>query len=250
MSSPAIRITDLRKMYRVRHERRPSIKRTIIRLLRPYPTDVLWALDGVSFCAERGEAVGVIGSNGSGKSTLLRLIAGILRPTEGSVEVQGRASGLFELAAGFHPELSGRDNIQLTGALMGQSREEIQQRYESIIEFAELADFIDVPVKTYSSGMSLRLGFAVAIAFEPEVLLVDEVLAVADEQFQRKAYKHLERLQAQGSALFMVSHEMAAIERMCSRCLWLDRGTIVEDGPTPDVIGRYLSAQGDENDGA
>lgn len=250
MTQPIVRITDLRKKYRVRHERRPSIKRTIVRLLRPYPTEVLWALDGVSISAQPGEAVGVIGSNGSGKSTLLRLIAGILRPTQGSIEVRGRAGGLFELAAGFHPELSGRDNIQLSGALMGYPRRLIEEKYDSIIEFSELTDFIDVPVKTYSSGMSLRLGFAIAIAFEPEVLLVDEVLAVADEHFQRKAYKHLERLQNQGSALFMVSHEMAAIERMCPRSVWLDQGKLVDDGPTPEVIGRYLAAQEDGNGGA
>lgn len=247
MAQPVVEIRDLAKAYRVRHERIPSVKRAIVRLLRPYPTELLWALRGVSFSAESGEAVGIIGSNGSGKSTLLRLIAGILTPTQGEITVQGGAGGLFELAAGFHPELSGADNIYLSGALMGYSRRRVEERFRDIVEYSELGDFIDVPVKTYSSGMSLRLGFATAIAFEPAVLLVDEVLAVADERFQRKAYSHLARLREKGSTLFMVSHELASIQRNCTRTIWLDKGEMRADGPTDQVVGEYLARQGNGN---
>ena len=175
------------------------------------------------------------------------LVAGILKPTEGTLEVAGRAGGLFELAAGFHPELSGLDNIYLSGALMGYGRRTVEEKFAAIIEFSELEDAINIPVKTYSSGMALRLGFAIAIAFEPQVLLVDEVLAVADEHFQRKAYRNLERLQEQGSALLLVSHEMAAIRRMCARSIWLDDGRVVADADTAEVIEQYLAQHGEQN---
>jgi len=247
MSQAVVEVRNLAKKYHVRHERMPSIKRAVVRVFRPYPTEVLWALRDVSFSAGSGESVGIIGSNGSGKSTLLRLIAGILVPTDGEITVRGAAGGLFELAAGFHPELSGADNILLSGALMGYSRRQVEDRYQDIVAFSELADFIDVPVKTYSSGMSLRLGFATAIAFEPQVLLVDEVLAVADEHFQRKAYGHLARLRDKGSTLFMVSHELASIERHCTRAIWLEKGKIRADGPTEEVVGAYLAEQGNGN---
>ncbi len=241
MSEAAVEVRSLSKKFIVRHERRPSVKRLFTRLLRPFPSNVLWALRGISLSIEPGQAVGLIGENGSGKSTLLRIVAGILRPTEGSVHVRGRAGGLFELAAGFHPELSGRDNIWLSGALMGYSPRQVAERFDTIVEFSEMADFIDIPVKSYSSGMALRVGFAIAVAFEPEVLLVDEVLAVADAHFQRKAYGHLRRLQERGTALIIVSHETAAIRGTCSRALWLDHGQLRRDGDTNEVLDEYLA---------
>lgn len=247
MSAPVIEVRELSKRFSVRHERLPSLKRQFTRLLRPFPTETLWALREVSLSVAGGEAVGLIGHNGSGKSTLLRMIAGIFVPTSGTVRVAGKAGGLFELAAGFNPELSGLDNISLSGALMGYSRHEVTRRTPDIIEFSELGEFIDVPVKTYSSGMALRLGFAVASAFEPEALLVDEVLAVADEHFQRKAYRRLRELRDRGHAVVVVSHEMAAIHDLCPRAVWLDGGRVCADGPTDEVIARYMESVGESN---
>jgi len=243
-----VEVNAVWKQFVVRHERRPSVKRFVTRMLRPFPTDKIWALQEVSLAVAPGEAVGVIGRNGSGKSTLLRLIAGIYVPTEGTVTVQGRAGGLFELAAGFHPELSGRDNIRLSGALMGYSNSAVLERLEAIAEYSELEDFVNVPVKSYSSGMALRLGFAIAVAFEPEVLLVDEVLAVADEHFQRKCYRRLQELQKQGSAVLLVSHELVAVRGLCRRVVWLDSGKLRADGPSDEVIEQYLAEVGEDNE--
>ena len=244
MSEPVVEITDLHKRFFVRHEHRVSIKRAFMRFLRPFPTDILWALQGVSFQVAPGEAVGLIGSNGSGKSTLLRLVGGVFVPTRGTIAVHGKAGGLFELAAGFHPDLTGRENIRLSGALMGHSPREVAARFDEIAEFAELGDFLNVRVKHYSSGMGLRLGFAIAVAWEPEVLLVDEVLAVADAHFQHRAYDRLRALQERGSAIMLVSHEMSAVRAMCSRAIWLDGGKIRADGRTDAVIEQYLAAAG------
>ncbi len=238
--SPVVEVCGLSKRFFVRHEHRVSVKQAFLRMLRPYPTDVLWALRDVSFTVAAGEAVGLIGSNGSGKSTILRLVGGIFRPTQGTIRVQGRAGGLFELAAGFHPELTGRENVRLSGALMGHSPREVAARFDRVAEFAELGHFLDVRVKHYSSGMGLRLGFAIAVAWEPEVLLVDEVLAVADAHFQRKAYACLHQLQQAGSAILLVSHEMPAIREMTQRVIWLDQGTMRADGDTEAVIADYL----------
>jgi ABC-type polysaccharide/polyol phosphate transport system ATPase subunit len=247
MGAPVVETRGLGKEFRVRHERLPSVKRLFTGLLRRFPTERLWALQDVSIAIAAGEAVGVIGHNGSGKSTLLRVIAGIIRATRGELIVRGRAGGLFELAAGLNPELRGRDNIFLSGALMGYPPATVRRYLDAIIDFSELGQFVDVPVKTYSSGMGLRLGFAIAITFEPEVLLVDEVLAVADEHFQRKAYRALRRVQQRGSAVVMVSHEMKAIRELCPRVLWLEQGRVVADGPAEEVIARYLERVGAEN---
>jgi len=247
MSSALVDVESLSKRFLVRHERRPSLKRLFTRVLRPFPTDVLWALRDISVRIAPGETVGVIGHNGSGKSTLLRVIAGILVPTLGTVRVAGRVGGLFELAGGFHPELNGRENIWLSGALMGYSPSQVGERLEAIIEFSELNEFIDIPVKNYSSGMALRLGFAIAVAFEPEILLVDEVLAVADERFQRRAYRRLEQASEHGSAVMLVSHEMDAVRSICSRAIWLDGGQLRSDGEVNEVADRYLAAVSEEN---
>jgi len=233
----------------VRHEALPSVKRAFTRIFRRHPTEYVWALNGVSLSVAAGEALGIVGGNGSGKSTLLRLVGGIFTPTGGELTVRGRTGGLFELAAGFTPDLNGRDNINLSGALMGYSRRQVAEKLDSIVAFSELGDFIDVPVKTYSSGMALRLGFATAVAFEPEILLVDEVMAVGDAHFQHKAYGHLRKLQSKGCAVLLVSHEMPAIQRLCSRVMWLDKGKVVADGPTDEVIGAYLETMERDNGG-
>jgi ABC-type polysaccharide/polyol phosphate transport system ATPase subunit len=240
VSEYSIEIRDLSKQFRLRHERQVSLKRMVLRLFRPYPTDVMWALQGLSLQIRRGETVGIIGSNGSGKSTLLRVLAGVYPPTSGEVHVYGRTGGLYELGVGFHPELSGVDNVRLAGALMGHTPGAVREKMPDIEEFCELGDFLTVPVKAYSSGMALRLGFAIAINFAPDILLVDEILAAGDAHFQHRAYQRLRKLQADGSTLVMVSHEMSALRTMCSRIVWLERGQLVRDGAVDEVIDAYL----------
>jgi len=204
--------------------------------------ELIPALDGVSFEVGRGEAFGLVGGNGSGKSTLLKLIAGILRPDAGRLETDGRVAALIELGAGFHPEISGRENIFINGSVLGLAKREIESRYEEIVEFAGLEDFIEEPVKNYSSGMYVRLGFAVAIHTDPEILLVDEVLAVGDEAFAHKCLRRIEELLAAGRTVVFVSHALALVEDLCSRVLWLDRGAVRGVGEPRRVVDAYREA--------
>ncbi len=199
-----------------------------------------WALRGLSFRVPRGRAFGVIGSNGAGKSTLLRLLAGITEPTEGSVGVYGRMATLLDLGVGFHDTFTGRENIQLTCALLGMDGAQIQARTPEIIRFAELGDFIDYPVRTYSSGMNLRLGFSIAVHAHAEILLVDEVLAVGDQYFQRKCIRRIQQAVEEGATLVLVSHDLHAIRSLCDEVMWLDRGRPRAIGPPREVIERYL----------
>ena len=235
-----IRVEDLHKRFHVRREKAPSIKRMIVRLLRPYPHEILWALRGVNLTISPGHIVGLIGSNGSGKSTLLRVIGGVYVPTTGRVSVAGHVGVLFELESGFHGELSGMDNILLSGALMGYGRKAIQEALPRVLEISGLADFVNVPVKAYSSGMKFRLGFGIAMAFDPPIVLVDEVLAAADEGFQRSAYRWLEQCRDNGAAVVIVSHEMEAVRKHCDRVVWLADGQIRSEGPTEQVLDEYL----------
>jgi ABC-type polysaccharide/polyol phosphate transport system ATPase subunit len=197
------------------------------------------ALDGVSFEAAAGESLGIIGANGSGKSTLLKLLAGIVRPTRGTVSVSGRLAALLELGAGFHPEISGRENVEIAGLLLGLSRREIARRFAEIVRFAGIEDFLDEPVKTYSSGMAVRLGFSIAAHSEPDVLLVDEVLAVGDEAFAHRALERFAELERDGRTLVFVSHDLPLIAERCRRVIWLDRGRIAADGPAAETVARY-----------
>jgi len=206
------------------------------------PADTILALDEVSFEVGRGEAFGIVGGNGSGKSTLLKLVAGILGPTTGTIATSGRVAALIELGAGFHPEISGRENVFINGAVLGLSKREIAARYERIVEFSGLADFIEEPVKNYSSGMWVRLGFAVAIHTDPEILLVDEVLAVGDEAFAHKCLRRIEELIAGGRTVVFVSHSLALVEDLCSRVLWLDRGRVRAVGEPRRVVDAYRQA--------
>ncbi len=184
----------------------------------------------------------LIGPNGSGKSTLFAMIARVLEPTRGSVEVEGRVCPLLELGTGFHPELSGRDNVYLNGSLLGLSRDEIERRYQSIVEFAELPDVMDAPVKTYSTGMVVRLGFSVAVHVDPEVLLIDEVLSVGDEHFQHKSFARMHQFKEQGKTIFLVSHDLNAVQAMCDRTIWIEYGEMKMDGDTERVINAYREA--------
>lgn len=202
--------------------------------------DAVEALEDVSFEVAAGEAVGVIGGNGSGKSTLIKLVAGLLRPTAGELAVNGRVAALIELGAGFHPEISGRENIFINGALLGLSRRRIEERYDDIVEFAGLSDFIEEPIKNYSSGMYVRLGFSVAIHTDPEILLVDEVLAVGDEEFVHRCIARIQEHLAEGGTLLFVSHSMGLVEELCDRAVWLDQGRTRAIGSPRRVIDAYL----------
>ncbi len=244
MSTPAIRVEGLSKLYRrataghhLRTLKSALIERSLVRGLRP--EDSIPALRDVSFTVEKGEAVGLIGSNGSGKSTLLKTVAGILRPTEGKISVDGRVAALIELGAGFHPEISGRENIYINGAVLGLSRREVDHRFDAIVEFSELESFIDEPVKNYSSGMYVRLGFAVAIHTDPDILMVDEVLAVGDEAFSHRCLRRIEEFLAEGKTLLLVSHSLDLIEGICDRVVWLEGGTIKESGHPRRVVDAY-----------
>jgi ABC-type polysaccharide/polyol phosphate transport system ATPase subunit len=197
------------------------------------------ALVDLSFEIERGEMVGIVGPNGSGKSTLLKLLAGIVRPTRGSVEVRGRLAALLELGAGFHPEISGRENIEINGLLLGLSRRQIAERFDEIVRFAELEEFLDAPLKTYSSGMAVRLGFSIAAHSDLDVLLVDEVLAVGDEAFSHRCLEKFAEFERAGKTILVVSHDLALVSERCRRAIWLDRGRLQADGPARETVMLY-----------
>jgi ABC-type polysaccharide/polyol phosphate transport system ATPase subunit len=205
------------------------------------PDQTFTALDAVSFEVPRGCTFGVIGENGSGKSTLLKLLAGITKPTRGQIEVDGRISALIELGAGFHPEISGRENVAINGIMLGLSKREVEERFEEIVAFAELEDFIEAPVKTYSSGMYVRLGFAVAIHVDPDVLLIDEVLAVGDEAFTRKCLDKIGEFRRRGKTILLVTHSLGLVEKMCDDVIWLRHGRVADRGDPKRVVDAYLT---------
>ncbi len=216
------------------------LQRSILRELQP--SEIFPALEDVSFTVPKGATYGVMGRNGSGKSTALKLVAGITKPTSGTVKVNGRISALIELGAGFHPEISGRENVFINGIMLGLTKREIQDRFDEIVDFAELREFIDAPVKTYSSGMYMRLGFAVAINVDPDVLLVDEVLAVGDEGFTHKCLDKFGEFRRRGKTILLVTHSLNLIERFCDEALWLDDGHARAHGDPKRVVGAYLTA--------
>ena len=240
----AVDVRSVTKLYR-RWGRKRSVGTLKSALLsgRPgralEPDDAVPALRDVSFEVAPGETVGVVGPNGSGKSTLLKLLAGIIRPTSGSVRVTGRLAALLELGAGFHPEISGRENIQINGLLLGLTRREIASRFDDIVRFAELEEFLDAPVKTYSSGMAVRLGFSIAAHCDPDVLLVDEVLAVGDEAFARRSLEKFAEFERAGKTLLFVSHDLSLVAERCRRAIWLDHGRVAADGPSAETVARY-----------
>jgi len=236
--SQAVVVRDLWKSFRLYHEKNQFLKAAALRGRRAR-YDEFWALKGVSFEVPRGTTFGVIGSNGSGKSTLLKCLTGILYPEKGSVTIDGRVSALLELGAGFHPELSGRENVFLNGAILGLTKKEIENRFDDIVEFSGLGPFIDNPVKNYSSGMFVRLGFAVAAHVEPEVLLIDEVLSVGDEGFQRKCAEKIDKFRRDGRTIVFVSHGLSQVEQLCDTVMWIDKGNVRMIGPARDVISEY-----------
>ena len=236
--SQAIEVRDLWKTFRLYHEKNQYLKAAILRGRRARYEE-FWALQGVSFEVPHGSTFGIIGSNGSGKSTLLKCLAGILVPDRGSVKVSGRISALLELGAGFHLDLSGRENIFLNGAILGLSRRDIEAKFDDIVEFSGLERFIDTPVKNYSSGMIVRLGFAVAANVEPEILLIDEVLSVGDQSFQIRCIERIEKFRRDGRTIVFVSHALSQVQQLCESAIWIEKGAIRKSGPAPDVITDY-----------
>ena len=253
MSNTAVSVTGLSKRYRLgmTHAQDGSLAGALTRGLRrliggqpasPQTHDTLWALRDVSFEIKKGEVFGVIGTNGSGKSTLLKILSRVTEPTKGRALIHGRFCGLLEVGTGFHPELTGRDNVFMSGAILGMKRQEIARKFDEIVAFAEVEQFIDTPVKHYSSGMYVRLGFSVLAHMDPDILIVDEVLAVGDVRFQKKCMGKMEDVGQHGRTVILVSHDMPAITRMCSRAILLNKGEIVQAGPAHEVVNHYLHA--------
>lgn len=253
-SGVAISARDLTKVYRkyLHKNQFTTLKSAIVSgsLIRDLsPSELFTALDHVSFDIPRGCTYGILGENGSGKSTTLKLLSGITKPSSGTLDVSGRVSALIELGAGFHPEISGRENVAINGVMLGLTRAEVNRRFDEIVEFAEMKDFIDAPVKTYSSGMYARLGFAVAIHVDPDILLIDEVLAVGDEAFTRKCLEKIGEFRRRGKTIVIVTHSLGLVEKMCDEALWLRKGKAVDSGDPKRVVDAYLSfVAGKENE--
>jgi ABC-type polysaccharide/polyol phosphate transport system ATPase subunit len=236
----AIGFEHVSKRFRLRHQR-PFLAKEVFRLLTQRPAQIAehWALNDVSFAIGRGESVGIVGRNGAGKSTLLSMIARTSYPTSGRVEVHGRVAPLLELGAGFHPELTGYENIFLNAMLLGLSRQEVAERFDAIAAYAELGAFLDTPISTYSTGMVARLGFAVVAHIEADVMLIDEILGVGDQQFQSKCRDTLLGFRASGRTIVLVSHSAESVQSLCERAIWIDKGVVRADGPVAEVLAAY-----------
>lgn len=253
MSDIAIRVENLSKLYHIGmlQQRHDTLRDALTSRFRRSPqavyaqstvSDELWALRDVSFEVKRGEVVGIIGRNGAGKSTLLKILSRITEPTSGRVELHGRVGSLLEVGTGFHPELTGRENIYLNGAILGMHRVEIDRQFDEIVAFAEIERFLDTPVKRYSSGMYVRLAFAVAAHLEPEIMIVDEVLAVGDAEFQKKCLGKMGDVASGGRTVLFVSHNMSAVQRLCARTIRLNQGTLVARGKTAEIVAEYIAS--------
>ncbi len=241
--SHIVRFENVAKKFTMHHQRSRSLQEVAMNLIsRSNQSDheEFWSLRDANFEIAAGETVALLGPNGAGKSTAMKLIARILTPTSGRIEISGRVGALLELGSGFHPDMTGRENIYLNGSILGLSQAEIRQKIDQIIDFAELDRFIDLPVKHYSSGMYVRLGFAVAVHTDPDILLVDEVLAVGDAAFQRKCMDHIGQLRQKGVTILLVTHSLEAIQNLCQRAIWLDEGRVIADGATETTINQYL----------
>lgn len=241
---PAIIVRGLSKQFRQHHPDRPwMLQELLARGLRGWkPLEAFWALRDLNFSIAPGRMVGVIGANGAGKSTLLRLIGGIGRPDSGHIEVYGRIGALLDLGAGFHYDLTGRENVYISGVIAGLTRRQVRQRFDAIVDFAGMQEFIDYPIRTYSTGMAMRLAFALAIHIDPEILLIDEVLAVGDMAFARKCLERIAEFKAQGCTILLVSHDVANIAELCDEALWLRRGRLEAQGAADMVVSQYVSA--------
>jgi lipopolysaccharide transport system ATP-binding protein len=241
MSEWAVRVDDVSKKFRLYHERNQTLKSAILRGKASRHED-FWALRDVTFEVKQGQTHGLIGSNGSGKSTLLKCLAKIYWPTSGDIEYRGRMASLLEVGSGFHLELSGRENIYLNGSILGMSKREIDSKFDEIVDFSGVERFLDQPVKNYSSGMYVRLGFSIAINVDPDILVVDEVLSVGDEEFQRKCFQKFRELKAAGKTIIIVTHAMPVVRDLCDTATWLRSGSVVQVGPSGTVVDAYLDS--------
>jgi lipopolysaccharide transport system ATP-binding protein len=243
MSDVAIRVENISKRYTIGKTSSGSLRETIAGLFSKNEadrTEEFYALRDVSFEVKRGEAIGIIGKNGAGKSTLLKILSRITEPTSGRIEIDGRVSSLLEVGTGFHPELTGRENVFLNGTILGMSRTEVKRKFDEIVDFSGVEKFLDTPVKRYSSGMTVRLAFAVAAHLEPEILIIDEVLAVGDAEFQKKCLGKMEDVAGEGRTVIFVSHNMGAVEKLCSRSIWLKNGLVYVTDTTSNIVRSYL----------
>lgn len=232
-----------KQFYRYYADRPWTLHETLVRgLRRLQPFEGFWALRDVSFSVAPGRMVGLIGSNGSGKSTLLRLIGGVGRPDEGSIDVYRRMGALLDLGTGFHPDLTGRENVFVNGVISGLTRREVAERFDSIVDFAELEAFIDNPIRTYSTGMQMRLGFAIAVHADPEILLIDEILSVGDHSFQRKSFERIAQFKAEGCTIILVTHDTTVVREVCDEAFWLDAGRLVLHDRPDVVVDQYIAA--------
>lgn len=238
MSGIAVDVDNVSKRFRLYQERNQTLKSAIMRRRRSVHED-FWALRDVSFQVPEGSTFALVGSNGSGKSTLLKCLAKIYRPTEGSITHHGRLAAMLEVGSGFHTELSGRENIYLNGSILGMSKKEIDSKYDEILDFSGVEQFIDQPVKNYSSGMYVRLGFSIAINVRPDILVVDEVLAVGDAEFQQKCFRKFRDLHTEGRTVIMVTHSMEAVKAMCDQAAWIDKGALQQVGDATTVVEAY-----------
>lgn len=242
MSDVAVSIENVGKRFRLFHERNQTLKSAALRRkISSY--EEFWAIRNISFEVPKGSSFALVGNNGSGKSTLLKCLAKILYPEEGQIMASGRAASLLEVGSGFHPELSGRENIYLNGSILGMKHREIDTKFDEIVEFAEIGNFLDQPVKNYSSGMYVRLGFSVAIHVDPDILVVDELLAVGDAAFQAKSLNKFDELKHNGKTIILVSHDLDAVREMCDSAAWIDQGSLKKVGPVEDVTAEYLRNQ-------
>ncbi|MBR1738166.1 MAG: ABC transporter ATP-binding protein, partial [Firmicutes bacterium] len=247
LTENAIEVRDLKKKFKVFYDKGTSLKeRILFRKRNRY--EERWVLNGISFDVKKGEAIGLVGHNGCGKSTTLKLLTRIIYPDEGSIKIKGRVSSMIELGAGFHPDMSGRENIYIYASIFGLTKKEIDERMDDIIEFSELEEFLDNPVRTYSSGMYTRLAFSVAINVKADVLLIDEILAVGDANFQAKCFNKLREIKASGTTIVIVSHALSQIEQICERSIWIQDGRIKAEGTPREVHPQYMAFMGQKRD--
>jgi len=245
---PILQVSNVGKHYRLRASPiAPTLREVLMSPLRrpqpngqSKPVSDLWALQSVTFSARPGEVIGILGRNGAGKSTLLKILSRVIKPSNGEVNLFGRVGGLLSLGTGFHPDLTGKENVYLNGAILGMRRAEIQRKFDEIVAFAEIERFLETPVKYYSSGMYLRLAFSVAAHFEPEILLLDEVLAVGDASFQKKCIERMKQVSGEGRTVLYVSHDVMSVQHLCGRALLIESGRLMEDGPPDKVSASYL----------
>ena len=247
MSQIAIQVDNLSKCYRLGTTGAGSLRDALSQVWQKKTENALdekyiWALKNVSFDVNKGESIGILGRNGAGKSTLLKLLARITEPTHGQAQIFGKVASFLEVGTGFHPELTGRENVYLNGAILGMKRREISKKFDEIVEFSEIGKFIDTPIKRYSSGMIVRLAFSVAAHLETDVLLIDEVLAVGDSTYQKKCVDKMQNIMKQGKTILFVSHQLAMMSALCNRALLFSKGTLCESGPTEKIINMYLGS--------